>query len=404
MSSYLYIRVIAFAPKGIGRSYRDKEVLFLGSLDERIRILCPFLCVYVSDRAMRIFHFSMNSETIIISSNVIAKDSSTRLNWLDWMKAIGIWLIIYGHFFSLFDRYVYVFNVPLFFIISGFLCKKEADSNIFWRKLWFNLIVPLLIICTINYIIAGTKGFLTSDGNILPENPFLFYGKLIIGLHEAVGTFWFVYTLALLKIILQYTRRVYIHILWLIIFLVFAYIINNNDVDIEVWGINPFAHAWSITNVFVSYPFFVIGHYMRKWKDKISNYKANRYTFCWIVISLFLIFVCGHNHKYVYLYICGYGDSIILYISGGLAGTIFIYFISKVLENIHWSWITDISIGTTIILGFHEHLISIFRHFFKTSSAVDLLLSICIVLLFVPIIRLCKSSIPIIMGKYRLKK
>ena len=149
--------------------------------------------------------------------------------------------------------------------------------------------------------------------------------------------------------------------------------------------------------------FFIIGHYMRKWKDPIINYKANKYTFCWIAISLFLIFVCGHNHKYVYLYICGYGDSIILFIIGGLAVTAFIYFLSKLFDNIYWSWITDVSLGTTIILGFHGHFISIFRNIFKTSSAVDVLLSLCIVLLFVPIIRFCKSTVPIIMGKYRLK-
>ena len=35
-----------------------------------------------------------------------------RINWIDWMKAIGITLITYGHFFSVFD--IYVFNVHCF--------------------------------------------------------------------------------------------------------------------------------------------------------------------------------------------------------------------------------------------------------------------------------------------------
>lgn len=52
--------------------------------------------------------------------------SSSRLVWCDWMKAIGMYFIVAGHFFPIGYKYIYVFNVPLFFILSGFLCKKEA--------------------------------------------------------------------------------------------------------------------------------------------------------------------------------------------------------------------------------------------------------------------------------------
>ena len=119
----------------------------------------------------------MNSETLFRLSNVKNKESSYRFNWLDWMKAIGIGLITYGHFFSLFDIYVYVFNVPLFFVISGFLCKREVDSTTFWRKLWFNLIVPLIIICTINYIIGGVKVFFDIGRKYFSWKPYFILWK-----------------------------------------------------------------------------------------------------------------------------------------------------------------------------------------------------------------------------------
>lgn len=317
------------------------------------------------------------------------------------MKTIGIVLIVYGHFFSIYDIYVYVFNVPLFFLISGFLCKKERDNNIFWKKLWYNLIVPLIIICTINYLCDAFKGYCLSSSHILHEDPLFFYGKLLIGLHRSVGVFWFVYTLIVLKIILQYTKTNYFYVIWFSLFLLFAYVINNYD--IEVMGKHPFKIPWSVPNSFVSYPFFVIGYFLRKWKDKMSRYQANKYTFFWIIITLFAVFLCGHHHKYVYLYICGYGDNLILYLIGGLAGSALIFFISKVLEDIHWCVVTDISVGTTLILGFHGHLISFIRYFFNKTSIADLFFSIIIVLFFVPIIRFCKSYIPIIIGKDRLK-
>ena len=352
---------------------------------------------------MRITTFSMNSTSLANLSSSSTKTNApfSRLNWLDWMKAIGIGLIVYGHFFSLYDIYVYVFSVPLFFLISGFLCKKESDNKVFWKKLWYNLIVPMVIICTMNYLWGAFKGYFLSSSHTMPENPLLFYGKLFIGIHGAVGAFWFVYTLIILKIILQYTRTVYLHAVWFLLFLVFAYMINNYD--FEVMGKQPFKIPWSIPNTFVSYPFFIIGYYLRNWKDKLSCYQVNRYTILWIVVLLAIVFLCGHNHKYVFLYICGYGDNIILYLIGGLAGSAFIFLISKSLEKCQWRIITDISIGTTLILGFHMHIISFIRHFFSTASFMDIVFSIIIVLLFVPIIRFCKLHMPLIMGKYRIK-
>ena len=45
-----------------------------------------------------------------------------RYYWIDWMKVIGMFLIIWGHFFPKFSNVIiYSFNVPLFFCISGYL-------------------------------------------------------------------------------------------------------------------------------------------------------------------------------------------------------------------------------------------------------------------------------------------
>ena len=295
----------------------------------------------------------MNTATVYSSSNVssTATESSSRLNWLDWMKAIGIVLIAYGHFFSLFDRYVYVFSVPLFFVISGFLCKIESDTKVFWKKLWYNLVVPLLLICVLNYLIAAVKGLL-SDNYPLPANPLLFLWNMSIGLHSAVGGLWFVYTLIILKIILQFTSRAYLHFLWFVAFAVLAYV--HNHYDVSLFGIHPSKLVWSIPDTFVSYPFFIIGYGLRHWKEQISAYKPNKYTICWIVISLLLVFLCGHHHEYVFMVVCGYGDNFLLFLLGGMAGSAFIYFLSKLLDNLRWRFITDISLGTIIILGPHR--------------------------------------------------
>ena len=345
----------------------------------------------------------MNSTTVqsLSTVNPTAHESFTRLNWLDWMKAIGMGLIVYGHFFSHYSRYVYVFSVPLFFVISGFLCRRENDNRLFWKKLWYNLVVPMLLICAINYLIEAAKGILS--GNYpLPENPLLFLSKLLIGLHDAVGGLWFVYTLIILKIILQFTPHAYMHLLWFVAMFVLAYV--HNHYDISLFGFHLSKLDWSIPNTFVSYPFFIIGYAMRRWKKQISYYNPNKYTFCWIAVSLVLVFLCGHRHRYVYMVLCQYGDNYLLFLIGGMAGSAFIFFLSKLLDHLRWRFITDISLGTILILGFHGHLVDAFRSIRSGISPLDLLFSIFIVLLFVPIIRFCQSYFPIIIGKYRLKK
>lgn len=62
--------------------------------------------------------------------------------------------------FPKYHEYVYVFSVPLFFVISGYLCKKEDSSMIFWDKTVHRLLMPsfiLLIPLLVKYIIFALK-------------------------------------------------------------------------------------------------------------------------------------------------------------------------------------------------------------------------------------------------------
>ena len=62
--------------------------------------------------------------------------------WLDYARTIGIFLVVFGHVlqqFSSFEgygicktlwNYIYLFHMPLFFIISGFLFKNDGTKSI----------------------------------------------------------------------------------------------------------------------------------------------------------------------------------------------------------------------------------------------------------------------------------
>jgi fucose 4-O-acetylase-like acetyltransferase len=75
-----------------------------------------------------------------------------RILWIDFAKVFGIWLVILGHIEipANFRNFIYVFHMPLFFFISGYL---EKDSNI--KDVFINgirkLIIPYILFYLLSY-------------------------------------------------------------------------------------------------------------------------------------------------------------------------------------------------------------------------------------------------------------
>ena len=322
------------------------------------------------------------------------------------MKTIGITLIVFGHFASPHNVYAYVFSVPLFFLISGFLSKREENHTVFWKKIWHNLIVPMLIICTINYLYVCARHYISPIEGFFPDTPPIFIAKLLLGVHKSVETLWFVYTLIILKIILQYLPKPWLHCVLFAVCLATAFCIN--EYKLTLLGKSLYYTPCAITSVFVSYPFYMIGYWLRNLREAFNKYHTQSVSAYFILIACALIvFYCGHNHSVVKLYICRYGDSILLFLLGGMAGSACVYIISKLVTQVSSTKVQVlgalISQGTILILGFHMPLVDFFRNFELTSDIQAAAFSILIVLLFVPIIMLFKKYAPVIMGKYRAK-
>lgn len=53
-----------------------------------------------------------------------------RVLWIDWIKIIGIYLIVLGHMSAPGNDFIYVFHVPLFFITSGYLAVSVQKCRI----------------------------------------------------------------------------------------------------------------------------------------------------------------------------------------------------------------------------------------------------------------------------------
>ena len=319
-----------------------------------------------------------------------------RLEWIDWMKAFGIYLIVLGHFYNVGEKFIYVFHVPLFFVISGFLNKKEVDGHLFWKKLWYNLAVPMLIMAVINFAYHSILQFF--NGSFSPTDVYWFVRNVAFGMASGFDSLWFVYTLMLLKIIFQYclSRKMFYSLS--VVMMVLAYVYTHSDLSGLPFFLNE---PNAVIDVCTAYPFFALGVLLCNYKQMINALNNKVLLIAAFVCGLLVVALCCTYNGYVGMYSCNYGGNIFLFLIGGVAGTVMIWGLS-VLFGCAPMVVTIISRGTIIILGLHKILIDLVW-VFAAPSVWDVIFAALILLLFIPFIIATEQYFPLMAGKYRIK-
>ena len=140
---------------------------------------------------------------------------NTRIKWLDIAKGIGIILVVFGHVVtngitskiiekestaSILTNYIYLFHMPLFFFISGYLFKlKDYTILINYCKKCFKKILSLFIPYIVFSLIYFSLKILLSNSSAV-NNPVGF--DLLINLWKnPIGEYWFLYSLILFTIL-----------------------------------------------------------------------------------------------------------------------------------------------------------------------------------------------------------
>ena len=84
--------------------------------------------------------------------------------WLDFSRFIGIFLVVFCHSLptiagwdeywpagTLWD-YIYLFHMPLFFFVSGYLYRQGKQDGL--KRVWLHLIVPYILYLLLSYLSA----------------------------------------------------------------------------------------------------------------------------------------------------------------------------------------------------------------------------------------------------------
>jgi fucose 4-O-acetylase-like acetyltransferase len=124
------------------------------------------------------------------------ENSLIRKKEIDIAKGIGIIAVVYGHTVSSLHTYIYIFHMPLFFIISGFLyASKEKEPLVpYVKKKMHSLLIAYLILLTLTNLLL--KGLYAITGQV-----FTIYPSMLFRPYGASGALWFLLALTWVTII-----------------------------------------------------------------------------------------------------------------------------------------------------------------------------------------------------------
>lgn len=304
-------------------------------------------------------------------------------------------------------NFIYAFNVPLFFIISGFLSKREESLAVCWNKCLVNLFVPYLILSFLHCIEFLLRHL--SDGMWLWSVTAVMTG--FHNLHDAPGcsNLWFVYTLIVIKLLFCAFGKTNKGVAGLVVMSVIGAIAYNAS-DCRM--------SWAVTDAFVAMPFFVTGNLLTynlkngyaRLIDSICRLGAVSKALLTIML-ITLTFVIAECNGFAKMFKGEYGNNFLLFLLAAVTGTMFVFVVSLWLRRYDLKAVRIISLGSLVILTYHKE----FNHpMLKLIHNADMdamsetvatfFGSIISLLAFIPIVMILQKIFPMVLGMSRAKK
>ena len=315
---------------------------------------------------------------------------SSRVEWIDWAKFVGIALVIYAHIpNAFFGSFAFLFHMPFFFMLSGYLYKVRPFKEEIKRS-WKALLVPYLAYNSLIFIITPPhpvefKSFLY----VLSGNQEMLPGNL--------RAMWFLVSLLIMRLVSSVLNsRMYV---------ASALTFFVAVVLIRVGWLKEEYDFFQIKTTMLCYQFFVFGYALKnipsldlfKHVNKIASY-----SIC--VIGIILLLLIGWKYVgTVNLFRGEMGDSIMLFlmVSYGVS-----YLLIKLFQLSHLKGnevIKRYSSGTIFIVCTHQTLILVICHFISCDRfIVPILITILILILSYPAIILLEKYCPFMLGKRKL--
>lgn len=243
-----------------------------------------------------------------------------RSQWIDILKGIGILLIVIGHIINGPIRdFLYLFHVPIFFFLSGYLFNGVVDIKLYVLKKIKRLLIPYFVFLFTFTAILIFKELLLNR----PENTFTLIQSAFLGgayLTGWLSVFWFITSLFFTQIIYaflcKYDKKIIYSLMFFSLFLAYFTSVYVPD----------FFNVWSFNTVFYALPIYFLGHVSASFKfDYLFKISLT------LVLCLLPIYLLHPNYFYIDIKAIKYGVPIIALLLS-LALVVITFYVSKKIQ------------------------------------------------------------------------
>lgn len=319
---------------------------------------------------------------------------SDRENWIDWTKAILIWLMVLGHarLNGILLDFVYAFHMPAFFVISGYLYKPHNFIHTiksFGIPIIFFSSINLLIVLMNMYRVGEPIVFPSILSRIIPP----FYKNACADDITLFRGVWFVVVLFLMRLLmgdLPWLSSTYKNIKWITILLIIY-------VTIEPYLLSRYAiyfQQYYCYKVICCLPFMMIGIIIKKHKNKILSLSV--FPLC-ILLIVFITISLWNGYTDIWKY--HFGKNYIFFYVTALSASIILFNLCRKLKSNQI--ITTLSEGTLLTLGLHTPIIRVCNKIYESIEVAPscLISSLIVMITSYCLTRLILKYCPILIGK-----
>jgi len=288
---------------------------------------------------------------------MVMENTQKRIVWIDSAKGWGMIFVMLGHAGSPLAPLLYVFHIPLFFFLSGYLFNKQKHKSLLStiQSKWRTLLIPYFSFATFNYVL-----WLVLNRNIL----FSGWGGILKPLAGAIiairhtdwtphiGTFWFISCLFVTELLwcflLKITNERFKTLRFLLVGCLAAF-----GFYYAVLPREPL--PWSFDAALVALLFFLGGHATKAYSKQLQLPVRKIY----LILAAILGVACGvlngfyanADYHHVDMFYSRYGNPL-LFIVGAFSG---IYLVVLAVQKLpELSAIQFIGRYSIVYLCFHQ--------------------------------------------------
>lgn len=315
----------------------------------------------------------MNS---VVASNISPSNKKSRILYVDYLRGFGILLMIMGHvgFGQIFDRWIHAFHMPLFFLVSGYLFRKE-DIVPRLKKRMHGLLIPYAVfgVAYCAFYFLRSKRFDLHTIYLL-----CFENTADLGIPYG-GGIWFLTALFGADIIYNCIRSRFENRI--------AYLLSAVVAVAGMAGAQflPFRLPWGLDAGMVGVGFYAIGEYLFYHKEQFFKMRG---LFGLLGLLLFsgITFLNGTVNMRT-----GHYNNWVLYIVNASGLTLSFFLLAYMLERIMnkredlytLNWLKEVGENSIVYLCTNQIAIIITRHIVFHYSINNILMQRIVVLLLV---------------------